>query len=199
MLLLLRSIQESTPKELRRLVEFLNEKMDDVEVLIVEVKQYLSAAGQKAVVPRVIGLTEAARDKKGATQPDKTNQIEFLSKCKPYVRPFFESLISVAADKGHVLYWGTKGFSVRAYLPKNDRLASFVYGFPPNTFQFYFGQLPLPEDELIALRKELMAFGLYQESGEKTLTTNLKESDLAKADEVYEFILNKIDQIIEIY
>jgi ribosomal protein L7Ae-like RNA K-turn-binding protein len=189
---------DSTPKELRRLVEFLNEKMNDVEVLIVEVKQYLSAAGQKAVVPRVIGLTEAARDKKGSTSPDKTTQIEFLSKCKPHVRPFFLNLISEATEKGHVLYWGTKGFSVRARLP-NNKLASFVYGYPPNTFQFYFAQLPLSEDEKTALRKELMAFGLFKESGEKTLTTNMKEADLAKANEVYEFILNKIDQITNNY
>lgn len=189
---------DSTPKELRRMVEFLNEKMNDVEVLIVEVKQYLSDSGQKAVVPRVIGLTEAARDKKSPTQSDKTTQIEFLSNCRPYVRPFFVNLISLAADKGHVLYWGTKGFSVRAHLP-NNKLASFVYGYPSNTFQFYFAQLSISEDEKTELRQELMAFGLFKESGEKTLTTNLKEADLAKANEVYEFILNKMNQIVENY
>jgi hypothetical protein len=190
---------DSTPKELRRLVEFLNDKMNDVEVLIVEVKQFLSAAGQKAIVPRVIGITEAARGKIDTTTPRNIDKNEFLSTCIPTVRPFFEKIIQLAAEKGHSFYWGTKGFSIRAYLPKNDRLVSFVYGYPPNLFQFYFGHFPLPEDESLKLRKELLAFGLFKESGKKTLAVNLRETDLAKAYEVYEFILNKMDQIIENY
>lgn len=56
-------VTDSTPKELRRLIEFLNEKMMHVEVLAVEIKQIQreDAHGRKALVPRVIGLTESAR------------------------------------------------------------------------------------------------------------------------------------------
>ena len=52
-------VADSVARELRRLVEFLNEKMEDVEVLAVEIKQFLGE-GRKALVPRVIGATEAA-------------------------------------------------------------------------------------------------------------------------------------------
>ena len=61
-------LEEAAP-ELRRLVEFLNEKMSDVEVLVVELRQFLGH-GKTAVVPRVIGMTEAAREKKtGPSRP----------------------------------------------------------------------------------------------------------------------------------
>ena len=65
-------IADEIPRELRRLVEFMNEKMSDIEVLAVEVKQFLGG-GRRAVVPRVIGLTEMARQKKERSA-QKTNQ-----------------------------------------------------------------------------------------------------------------------------
>jgi hypothetical protein len=49
-------VVDEAPRELRRLVEFLNEKMADVEVLIVEIKQY-QGEGRVALAPRVMGST----------------------------------------------------------------------------------------------------------------------------------------------
>ncbi|GAG65486.1 unnamed protein product [marine sediment metagenome] len=62
-------VADRTPKELRRLIEFLNDEMGNVQLLAVEVKQFQRSDGieQKALVPRVIGLTEAARSAKGTS------------------------------------------------------------------------------------------------------------------------------------
>jgi len=65
---------------MRRIVEFLNEQMDPAEVLAIEVKQFVGK-GVKTLVPRVLGQTETARQKK-AYAPTPRNQIsnsEFLS------------------------------------------------------------------------------------------------------------------------
>ena len=43
-------VADETTSELRRLVEFLNEKLEDIEVLIVEVKQFYGES-HTAVVP----------------------------------------------------------------------------------------------------------------------------------------------------
>lgn len=51
------------PAELRRVVEFLNEQMDPAEVLAIEVRQFVGE-GMKTLVPRVLGQTETARQKK---------------------------------------------------------------------------------------------------------------------------------------
>lgn len=56
-------VADEIPPELRRVVEFLNGQMDPAEVLGVEVKQYVSQ-GLKALVPRVIGQTAEAQQKK---------------------------------------------------------------------------------------------------------------------------------------
>lgn len=50
-------------RELRRIIEFLNEQMTQTEVIGVEIRQYVDASGEhQTIVPRLIGQTEAARD-----------------------------------------------------------------------------------------------------------------------------------------
>lgn len=59
-------IADDIPQELRRIIEFLNGNMSSVEVLGVEIKQYVNdTTGLKTLVPRVIGqTTEAQRTKR---------------------------------------------------------------------------------------------------------------------------------------
>ena len=58
-------VADEIPAELRRVVEFLNQQMDPAEVLAVEIKQYASQdADSRTLVPRVIGQTAVARQKK---------------------------------------------------------------------------------------------------------------------------------------
>ena len=56
-------VADEIPKELRRIVEFLNEQMVPAEVLAIEIKQY-TGQGYKSLVPRVHGQTEEAIAKK---------------------------------------------------------------------------------------------------------------------------------------
>ena len=187
------------PKELRRLVEFLNEKMEDVEVLTVEIKQYLSADGQRAVVPRALGVS-ARRSKETKPSRRHVDRESFLDNCVPEIVPFFEYVLDRAEERGLIIYWGITGFSVRSYLPKAEKKATFVYGYPSGRFQFYFGQLQMmPEEKRQAIRKELLDFGLFREGGDYTLTQRLKKKDLPLAREVYERILEKIDEIVQTY
>ncbi len=57
-------VADEIPRELRRIVEFLNAQMDPAEVLAVEIKQYAGGA-LKTLVPRVIGQTAEAEGRKG--------------------------------------------------------------------------------------------------------------------------------------
>jgi hypothetical protein len=189
-------VADSIPKELRRLVEFMNDKMSDVEVLAVEVKQYLGH-GQKAMVPRVIGLTEAARSKKPGGPKSKTNRREFLANCTPTAASFFSHMLDVSESQHHTIYWGEKGFSVRLYLPKEDKLASFAYGYPADLFQFYFANLPLDDDQAQTLRRDLMAFDVLHESGHYTLSAAINAANETQLREIFDFILDKMDKLAE--
>ena len=65
-------VADSIPRELRRIVEFMNEQMDPAEVLAVEVRQFVGP-GVKTLVPRVFGQTESAKLKK-SPRPASGNQ-----------------------------------------------------------------------------------------------------------------------------
>lgn len=57
-------VADRIPRELRRIVEFLNQQMDPAEVLAVELRQYV-AGGNTTIVPTVIGQTAEAAQRKG--------------------------------------------------------------------------------------------------------------------------------------
>lgn len=186
-------VADRTPKELRRLVEFLNEKMRDVEVLVIEVKQFVGEDGQRAMVPRVLGLTEAARQiKQGESRPSKTNREAFLAECAPGAAAFLAQVLDLAQEKGYEIQWGSTGFSVRVYIPERRQLTTVAYGWPYNAFDFYFGQLPIAKEKALALRKELLAFGVFEESGDYTLRAKLDGPTLDRMPEIYNFILNAV-------
>ena len=194
-------VSDSTPKELRRLVEFLNEEMANVEVLAVEIKQFQTEGGQsqKALVPRVVGLTETARSTKGASTKSKrpTTREEFLAKCSPETGQFFVRVLDRAEERGHIIYWGTLGFSVRVYAPRMERVRTFAYGFPPATFQVWLpNEWERDEEASAQLRRELLARGVFREAGKYTLEASLNEDTLQQMDGIYGFLLDEVDRHI---
>lgn len=63
-------VADSIPRELRRVIEFLNEQMEATEVIGIEVKQFAEEGGDATtLMSSVIGRTEAARQVKGGTSP----------------------------------------------------------------------------------------------------------------------------------
>jgi hypothetical protein len=73
-------IADEIPAELRRVVEFLNSQMDPAEVLAIEVKQFVSEK-LKTLVPRVLGQTETARQKKvvGSGEARQWDEVSFFN------------------------------------------------------------------------------------------------------------------------
>lgn len=60
-------LADQVSKELRRIVEFLNEQMRPAEVLAVEVVQYANPNGTRTLVPTLLGATERAQSAKSPT------------------------------------------------------------------------------------------------------------------------------------
>ncbi len=194
-------VTDSTPKELRRLVEFLNEEMTHVEVLAVEVKQFQREdnTSQKALVPRLVGFTETARVKKetSASRRRNTTLEEFMGKCTPGAREFFQRVLNCAEERDHQVVWGKLGFSLRTYSPRDDGTVTFAYGFPPDEFWFYSYGGFMRTGKVLALRGRLLDFGVFREAGEWTLKTTLTKENLARMNEVYDFILDQVDELVK--
>ncbi len=174
-------VADSIPTELRRIIEFLNEHMPLVEVLGVEIRQYEGQA-VRALVPRVVGQTEFARQQKpNSSQPRRiTSPEEFLSGCSAPIRHFFTRLFDLAESSGCQITWGVTGFSVR-YRLESGSLVSVFYGYPATDerrekplFHAYLGYL---EDAQASadLRKELMQVANFMEKGKHTLEISLDD------------------------
>ena len=73
-------------------------------------------------------------------------------------------------------------------------LATFAYGYPRD-FLFYFWDYFRKNSE--ALRKSLLALGVFRESGDWTLTAELTPETLARMDDVFDFILDQMDKLLE--
>ncbi|WP_413168247.1 hypothetical protein ACL6C3_03435 [Capilliphycus salinus ALCB114379] len=97
-------VADEIPAPLRRIVEFLNEQTDPVEVWALEIKQYVSQDGLKTLVPRVIGQTAEAQQKKSSATGERRHWDE---------NSFFEELkvrrgVDEAEMAGKIHAWTRK-------------------------------------------------------------------------------------------
>lgn len=95
-------IADEIPQELRRVIEFLNQQMDPAEVLGVEIKQYVGQ-GLRTLVPRVIGLTAEAEQKKapGRSEGRQWDESSFFSELAKHSG-------GEAAVARRILAWGER-------------------------------------------------------------------------------------------
>jgi hypothetical protein len=103
-------VADVIPDELRRVVEFLNGQMDPAEVLAVEVKQFVGQ-GLRSLVPRVIGQTAEARQKKASgtraliERDESSFFAEMESKNGPTISGVARRLVQWARSHGCSEWW----------------------------------------------------------------------------------------------
>ena len=155
-------IADEIPPELRRVVEFLNSQMDPAEVLAIEVKQFVGE-NLKTLVPRVLGQTETARQKKIVDRGESRqwDEASFFSASEPKAgrtrggsRP---ELLEWAKKHGLRIWWG-KGKKDGSFFPmydnkfgKNFLFSVWTYG----TVELQFQHMKLPPFSETEKRKEL--------------------------------------------
>ena len=121
----------------------------------------------------------------------KINRTTFLAACDPASVDFFSWLLDEAKAHNFIITWGTKGFSVRVKLP--DRMASFAYGYPPDSFQAYLdSNLGLAATEEAAWRQDLLAYDVFSESGEFTLKAQVTPGNTVRIRESFTLLIKKV-------
>lgn len=112
-------VADIIPFELQRIVEFLNEQMDPAEVLALEVKQYIGG-DLKTLVPRIIGQTSEAQQRKVVKIQGYWNAEKFLSVAKKDFSSedidFFMKAMEWVKTNGLAGRWG-KGSKQGGYYP----------------------------------------------------------------------------------
>ena len=138
-------VADKIPAELKRIVEFLNEQMDPAEVLAIEVKQFVGE-GLKTPVPRVIGLTEGAVQKKsggfsGKQWDENSFFSDLTSKQNADIAKVAKDILDWVSPKVTRIYWGqgkqTGSFVPILITPNNIKYQLFA-AFTNGTIQIYF-------------------------------------------------------------
>ena len=178
-------VADAIPRELRRIVEFLNAKTTDVEVLAVELKQFVNERSNlKAFVPRVIGQTEQNQSRKNLGKK-KYESIE-KQLCAYPRKEIFERIVDTARQHNHTVAPGITNFSLKCRL--HEKMVTYAFGKPTGpSLQFYTEYLtPFP-----ALKKDveetLHHLG-YVYNGKFTIAIDINDN----ADEV----LTALTQVI---
>ena len=156
-------VADRVPSELRTLIEFLDEKLDGIEVAGVEIVHY-GVGDQQAYVPRVVGQSERARSKRQRSSPkSKTTESELLDRVGVAASKVFSMVLQAARARGWTTYFGTDGFSVR--VPSNIGLKTAFFGFPAGalgydvpSFQVTRGNFPADLHDEIDRRLGAAAF-----------------------------------------
>jgi hypothetical protein len=196
-------VADQLPRELRRIIEFLNEQMNKVEVLGVELPQFVGS-DFRALVPRLVGQTEIIRQLKQESKPASrlTTMGEFLSRIPEEFKPFFKELLLEAEKRGMSIYWGTKGFSLRA-VDRDGNLISLFYGYPPGTsgrdVTFIRGYVANIENENLkqGTREQFLSVPNTTPSGNYTIDLILSAATMESANKLIQIVWDINQELTE--
>lgn len=189
-------VADEIPKELRRLVEFLNEKMagSGVEVLAVEVRQFVGAEGRTVLVPRVIGRQERMFGRSLARRPapGATDRDGFVrdSGDDPSVLRLLALIEALAMDDRISIRWGGKGFAVRVQAEDGTE-ASVIHLFPDGRLRVLRESLALPAREFGALVAELRRLGIATDNP-KFMSVAVTPQNVENAEAAIRAVLQRI-------
>jgi len=190
-------VADHFPAETKRIIEFLNEKMSDVEVLAVEIRQY-TGGGRSILVPRLYGQTEMARQRKGAPRQTRAwDEASYFATLEAEHRELVAPARKVydwALSRGLTPTWGS-GIAVGSMSPRvgvgrGGTRAVTLY--TDGNLECAFSHLKAPFD-VPGRRRELLARfaaikGFVFPPGAETTRPNLPLALLLDDDVLAEFL-----------
>lgn len=194
-------VADVIPIELRRIVEFLNQQMSPAEVLAVEIRQY-AGQGLRSLVPRVIGQTVKAQQKKsGSTTPKRQwDEVSYFAELQQAFNStevdVARRLLNWAKPKVTEIWWG-KGTTIGSFVPilshkgtDHQLCAVFTSGVVEIYFQWYQYKAPFDsEEKRLELLKRLNAIpGVSIPENAIVRRPSIPFSTLAKDDALQQFI-----------
>ena len=155
-------VADAIPHELRRIVEFLNEHMALVEVIAIEVKQYLGE-GQQILAPTVIGQTSAARRVKSAGGEERqwdeaTFFAELEARRGSAEAAVARTILTWAQSNLPRFAWG-RGKKDGSFVPVLDHNGRSYYPFAIYTYgrlEVQFQYMTAPPFDAMSARAELL-------------------------------------------
>ncbi|MEW6578641.1 MAG: hypothetical protein AB1435_05540 [Chloroflexota bacterium] len=194
-------VADVIPTELRRIVEFLNQQMSPAEVLAVEIRQYVGQ-GLRSLVPRVVGQTVEAQQKKSgsATPKRQWDEASYFAELQQKFSltevDMVRRLLDWARPRTTQIWWG-KGKENGSFVPvlnhngtDHQLFAVFTAGGVEIYFQWYQYKAPFDsEEKRLELLKRLNAIqGVSIPESAIARRPSIPFSTLAKNDALQQFL-----------
>ncbi len=153
-------IADLIPKELKRIIEFLNEQLSPSEIYGIEIKQFKSEK-IRTLVPTVIGSTSKAEIKKrvkSSTTPSMTED-EYLESLKISNPNHFTELnhfLDKLKSDFEIKYTGGFGGKANVYIVTDELKIGFLSIWKNGTIEFFFDQLFKKKSDSESLLQEVL-------------------------------------------
>jgi hypothetical protein len=156
-------VADNIPSELQRIVEFLNEQMRPAEVLAVEIRRF-AGEGLRTLVPRVIGQTSEAQQRKGVSGRAQREWDEETFFADVQQRRGNDTVVLLQK----ILDWmknnsdkivfgkGSQYGSISSDLRHQGRVFRLIRLWTDGTLEFRFSALTEPPFDDLALRVDLL-------------------------------------------
>jgi len=196
-------VADEIPLELRRIIEFLNDQMQNTEVLGLEIKQYASDGHLKTLVPRIIGQTAKAIDIKNVSRKIEWNKDKFFAEaekisdtlceiCKRLVEHFEQMKCRILGGKttegsawgGSLAVWYENFYIFILYVYKHQVMVEIGMQYYKPPYDTDESQL-----ELITKLNEIQGVALTKERIHKRPNINVEvlsnDADFTKFTEIF--------------
>ena len=124
-------VSDSIPDELADTVRFLNEQMPRIEVLAVEIKQFLRDS-HRMLVPQVIGRAAGSKLSASNNPRRRLDRDTLLNELSDDEADAVRRLLSVAEECGARLNWGSSSVTIRAIGPHLTKSVPVAWIYAPS-------------------------------------------------------------------
>lgn len=204
-------VADEIPRELRRIIEFLNQQMNPAEVFGIEIKQF-KGEGIRSLVPHIVGMTADAEIRKSAgktssKQWDQEMFFEFLeNRGNESEIANAKQILDWAINNDLRIWWGN-GAKAGSFYVMFDRDQEKYYTFNVTTgyknayIQLQFGYYKAPFDSYE--KKRELADKIGQATGKHISDEKLEKFpsvELGSMDDMTtQKLLNVFDEYLSIY
>ncbi len=147
---------------------------------------------KELIVPRGVRHRGGGRERPRPTG-GRVDRATLLTACTPLAATLFERMLNEAEERHMVLYWGTKGFSVRMPL---EPPVTVMYGYPPSTFQVYTSNWPLDAEGQTEFRRRLSGVAPFKPRGQYTNTLLVDEKTQEQAHAALAFMWDEVKKMM---
>ena len=204
-------IADNIPKELLRIIEFLNEQMTPAEVLGVEIKQFGNDT-IKTLVPRVVGQTSSAQIKKGLREYNQWTEETFFQELERRNGKIVGDLVRkiiVHLESKVSRFWFGKGKKSGSIVPALDLpdnshfpFAIWTYGKIEIYFQWYKDKPPFDSLEtrkkILEKLNEIQGVSIPENRIDKRPSIDIKllkeHSEYEKFIKIYDWFFDELDK-----